>query len=502
MMRKVIFLILVISVNFNISNIAQAQNLTDYAKQKQREIAGKKQKERSMYESACQEGTLKAFNQYLSIYPKGHYVQDVRNRITELERRAEQVFYDSICRLETLQAYKDYIDKYPNGRYVDVAKKHITEIQLWNDANRIASKDAYERYISQSPFKTHFQEAEEQITILSADDDWTHCDTSSKTELERYLARHPQSRYTDRAKYHLNILKALETYQKGDKLAAFSYLDEAKKTSPLFDDALRIYNQLYEEYTSPKMLVNNDADEIIQYLKNLSPSSIYYNRISNHLAILLSSNFNASTTSIDIERALGYAKDETTRDVVLTNARIRSNKDSNRIIRKNESSSSSWLKGRVHVGIRLGVEKNTFESCLYFDGGLVLRFGKHTDLFNLLVGADFRLYTFYEFPTNPELLVNQSYINGGEILIPITAQFNILKISNSWSFYVGGGCDIHARVYDNFQFLRSSSVSFVPQLGFTSRHWDLGAHLRVFPSSPYFIYSTSSTFGIHGIFYF
>lgn len=508
MTKKIFSLLLIFCIGNNITYMVQAQTLTDYAKQRQREVAGKKQKERNLYERACKEGTLSSYNEYLNIYPKGQYSQDVRKRIANIEKKNEQVFYENICRQENIQGYKEYLEKYPNGSHVQDARDNIAEYQLWNEAKNNATKEAYECYITKSPLKMHLKEAQEQIVILSEDEDWNHCDTKSITDLEKFITLHPQSHYVERARYHLNILKAINSYSNGYKLAAFSYLDEAKRLSPLFDEALSIYKELRDEYLSPKMLLSENPDEIIEYLKDLPTSSSYYDRISNHLAILLSSRLTVSIPTEDIYKALGYARDEATIDIVLRNIRKSTSKrlsNSIELLIKDENSNfTSWIKGNILVGVKLDAEKNVYERSWAFDGGVVIKYGKYTDLFNLLVGANFRFYIFDNYPIKPALkkYAKGTYITGGQIVVPFTARFNIIDLSKSWRMYIGCACNIHNKIHDTFHILKPHSVSFEPQLGFVSRHWEIGAHFRKFARTPYFVNCRSNYIGIHSTYYF
>ena len=107
------------------SNVTYAQTLTKYAQQKQHEIAERKRMEKANYEKACQIGTLDAYNEYLSMYPKGLFVKDVKSRITTLEEVAEQSCFEVACRRQSSQALQDYIDRYPNGHFVQDAKECI-----------------------------------------------------------------------------------------------------------------------------------------------------------------------------------------------------------------------------------------------------------------------------------------------------------------------------------------------------------------------------------------
>lgn len=515
-MRKIVFILLVALQPFcsnAFSNIFVRNIIVESPQpvDKKTQIRSDLRQAKYMFERQEYTGSKKLLDRVLKLDPSNKEAKSLlekcQSKIDE-QLEMEASAYQSACQKGTIEAYQVFISNYPNGKYHQEAKNKIEDIKLWTEAKTIATKEAYENYLSFSPLRTHLREAESQINILSEEDDWSHCNTKSKADLEKYLSQHPQSKYAERAKYHLNILKANEAYTKGDKLAAFSYLEDAKKVSPLFDDELRMYNTLQDEYQSPRILISNNVDEVSQYLTNLSPSSNYYNRISNHLAVLLSSKFTATSSLADISRAMDYAKDDATRNIVKHNAdnatSSKYTKSLNQNTKKEKTDGTSWWKDRLHVGIKADVEKNVYETSWAFDGGVVLKIGKHTDLFNFLVGADFRFYIFDKFPRNVALarVAHKAYITGGQIVVPLTAKFNVLKVSDSWRLYVGGSCNIQSKIHDSFKILKPHSVSFEPQAGFTSRHWDLGAHFKIFGKTPYFINCRSNYIGIQATYYF
>ena len=69
----------------------EAQTLINYQQQKKKEVA-----EKQRYESACEKGTLEAFQEYIKLYPKGKYAVDVRNRIEDYNLWSEAVKTNTI----------------------------------------------------------------------------------------------------------------------------------------------------------------------------------------------------------------------------------------------------------------------------------------------------------------------------------------------------------------------------------------------------------------------
>lgn len=423
------------------------------------------------------------------------------NKNIEEQLKVEREAYQKACDRGTAEAFSSFVTSYPNSKYKKDAEERIAEFKLWSEARSENAKESYQRYLSESSLKLYEKEAEQRISVFfieeqkkAIEDDWNHCDIKSRENLLLFLQKYPQSKYANWAKYHLNIMDGVDAYKEGDRNMAFQYLQEAKREAPLDDDALRIYDELYRE----KTLMSTDINEIKQYMNTLSSKDPYIVLISNHLATLLAYRFNEHTTEQDVEEAYRYAKDESTKRIVYNSAAM---------VKKEISSSSdlySWWKERLLFGVKVDAEKNVYEPSWAFDGGIVFKMGKHTDLFNLSVGVDFRFYVFNKFPKKKALadVAQDAYITGGQIVIPITARFNIYHMSETWVMYVGGACNIHNRIHDSFNIQKPHSVSFEPQVGVVSRHWDVGIHFKKFAKTPYFIDCRSNYIGIHGVYYF
>ena len=74
----------------------EAQTLINYQQQIKKEVAEKQRIEKQRYESACEKGTLEAFQEYIKLYPKGKYAVDVRNRIEDYNLWSEAVKTNTI----------------------------------------------------------------------------------------------------------------------------------------------------------------------------------------------------------------------------------------------------------------------------------------------------------------------------------------------------------------------------------------------------------------------
>lgn len=123
---------------------------------KKKEVAERQRVEKQRYESACKKGTLEAFQEYIKLYPKGKYTVDVKNRI------------------------EDY--------------------NLWSEAVKTNTVEAYNHYISTSKFKSFKDKATEAITELLSVDKWKSIQSSKNiSEIEMFMKTYPKSSCIDSA---------------------------------------------------------------------------------------------------------------------------------------------------------------------------------------------------------------------------------------------------------------------------------------------------------------
>ena len=162
----------------------QAQTLIDYQQQKKKEVAERQRVEKQRYESACKKGTLEAFQEYIKLYPKGKYTVDVKNRI------------------------EDY--------------------NLWSEAVKTNTVEAYNHYISTSKFKSFKDKATEAITELLSVDKWKSIQSSKNiAEIEMFIKTYPKSSCIDSAQKRIHELKGVDFYLANDLINAYQEFNKA-----------------------------------------------------------------------------------------------------------------------------------------------------------------------------------------------------------------------------------------------------------------------------------
>lgn len=266
-MRTTLFTILMLfALSCGIN--CQAQTLKEYAKQHQKELEERQRVEKINYEKACQKGTIEAYNEYLKMYPRGKYVQEINNRIAD---------YD-----------------------------------LWEKAKSANTIDGYNEYINNSKYKSYVNQANEAIAELQSVSVWQIVKNSDKEEdVEYFMQKFPKSSCIEAAKRRIHEIKAVNYYKSGNLTKAYSEFNNAGGRNCLQDSNRILFDKCVEfhDYAS---LTNDSKQEDLKAFLEKYPKSEHYNTISNKLAISMAKNFTMFVGDYTINQALSYAKDEIT----------------------------------------------------------------------------------------------------------------------------------------------------------------------------------------------
>ena len=377
---KKIYILLIYVVCSGVFNYMSAQTLTNYAKQRNQELAERQRMEHTNYEKACKTGTLSSYKEYLSMYPKGKYVQDVRKRIAELERKEEQAFYERMCLQETKQAYLEYIKKYPNGIYLEEAKGRIEDLSLWLEAKSDNTITAYNNYLENSRNKSFSQLANEAIAELESVEEWNKIRrSSSKSLIESFILKYPKSSYISSATKRHDELLAVEFYNQGNLQHAYDKFESAGGKYLIDTENRKKYDECAEFVEYNKLSSYSRENDLSTFLKN-HPSGKYYNQVSNWLAIAKAKSLTAYSGSYQFDEAMLYAKDEETKHTV--KKYIKQAKDLYKSYerRRKARARKVWWKKNLKFGVELldfGLNNLSFSSdvAVYYNVGLCVRLG-------------------------------------------------------------------------------------------------------------------------------
>ena len=114
--------------------------------------------DREVFENAEKANTAGAFRTYLSMYPKGKFVEEARKALDD------RVFAWA-NEAETGRAYLAYLSEYPKGRHRAAAEKRVSELDREGieRARKAASAGAYRGYLFENPKGRHHAEARTRL---------------------------------------------------------------------------------------------------------------------------------------------------------------------------------------------------------------------------------------------------------------------------------------------------------------------------------------------------
>lgn len=470
-MKKVIYIVLISWFFGGMCINTNAQTLKNYVKQRNQELAERQRMEKSNYEKACNDGSLAAYNEYLSMYPNGKYVQDIKTRIAAIEKKIEQEYYKKVCNQGTIQAYNDYIKKYPNGNYVQEAKGRIEDMELWQKAKYTNTIDAYRHYLNFSKNKSFAQLANDAISDLESKEAWNNIRNSmSKSTVENFIAKYPKSSCLSEAQKRLDEILATEYYEQGDFQRALEKFDSAGGRY-LIDPSNRSKYDVCREYIDYiKLNPTSKESDLLAFL-NKYPSSKYYNKVSNMVAIEKAKKLSMYASTQSFNEALSYAKDNTTQNTVQSyiNQAKRSYSQYKKRQRHNRiMANGGYVKFGLEVfdmGVSLDTEYEDM-TIYYYNVGLSIKLGNYKAPIQFEVGIkpgvivmDDGYYdeteSSFHMPVYAKLKLNLCELWNGKFYAAGIGAYNAIKdeyLENEYS--VGGGVGLAWKKWDLFLYYK------------------------------------------------
>lgn len=417
-MRRVYSWIVCIVIYIGSSVPMEAQTLINYQQQMQKEIAERQRVEKQRYEFACMKGTLEAFQEYIRLYPKGKYATDIKNRI------------------------KDY--------------------NLWSKAVKTNTIEAYNNYIDSSKFKSFKDNAIKSITELQSIDKWKSIQSSKNiAEIELFMKTYPKSSCIAKAQRRIHELKGVDFYLSNDLLSAYQEFDKAGGKYALEQTNQSKFNEC-QEYWDYNNLTSNSPEEKLLTFLNKYPTGKYSDEISNRIAISKAKSFTFYSYDDTFNEALGYAKDETTRNLV------------NSYIKNRKRSNSQYYKQRRKARIKANGGYVQFGFELFDFGANITSNDLHLIYYN--IGASVKLGNFrspvqLEIGIKPGVvLYSDDYADetNTEFQLPAYAKLkiNICNAGRNSKFYIAG------LGYYNIVNKLENQFSVGVGTGFAWKHWD------------------------------
>ena len=265
---RTVTLLLLLSLH----SVLNAQKLTDYAKQRKQELIEMQKIEKQHYDNACKKGTLEAFQEYVKMYPKGIYIKDICERITDFD--------------------------------------------MWNSAKARNTKESYTYYLNNSKYQSFKSNANSAIAELNSIEKWNSLKTNGNIEgIQNFLQEYPTSSCMPQAKKRIHELKAINLYNGNEYLLAYNEFIAAGGKNELVSSSIFMFDKCVEAYDYSK-LSSYSKEVDLQVFLSKYPNSKKFDEVSNWLAISKAKSLNMYSGAYSYNDALNFAKDESTRNFV------------------------------------------------------------------------------------------------------------------------------------------------------------------------------------------
>lgn len=419
---------LVICIGSNVS--MEAQTLINYQQQKQKEIAERQRVEKQKYESACKKGTLEAFQEYIKLYPKGKYATDVKNRI------------------------EDY--------------------NQWSEAVKTNTIEAYNNYIDSSKFKSFKENAIEAITELQSVDKWKSIQSSKNiAEIEMFMKTYPKSSCINSAQKRIHELNGVDFYLANDLINAYQEFNKAGGKYTLEQVNQSKFDECQEYWDYNNLTSYSTEEKLLSFLRKY-PSGKYSNEISNRIAISKAKSFTMYSGDITFNEALGYAKDETTKNLVkrYVESSKRAYSQHKKQMRKARVKANG---GYVQFGLELldfgwnGISPDRYLNVGYYNIGASVKFGNNKAPVQFEIGIKPGLI-FYNYADEDDSYYDSDYETHTKFHLPAYAKLkiNLCNIGSSSKLYIAGLGFYNIVRNDELE----NQFSVGGGAGFAWKHWD------------------------------
>lgn len=431
MILRGLHILLFMTIVFGYSEVATAQTLTKYVKQKQQEVAKMQRIEKQKYNQACQKGTLEAF--------------------------------------------KEYLKAYPTGKYIDDMKKRIEDYDLWSKAISENTIFAYNQYLSNSKYKSFKDKAEAAIEELYSKNEWSNVKNSTSiSDIEKFMSAYPNSSFISDAKKRKHELLAVSLYTSGNIQDALREFNEAGGRESLQYANRVLYDKCKEFYDYSQLTSNSKESEFESFLKAY-PNSEYSNEISNRLALVKAKELNMFSSEDSFGSVLAYAKDKMTKNLVqgyIDSAKRSYRKYKRRQRHDRVMSNGGYVKLGLEIldfgiaGITTGPEE---QKTMYCNLGISVKFGNYKAPIQFEVGIkpgycvankyqdedyyyDYKeISEFFYMPIQAKLKVNLNDTGDGVYYVAGLVTYNLVRDEDFVNEYsVGCGVGVAWKKWDWF----------------------------------------------------
>lgn len=195
-------------------------------------------------------------------------------------------------------------------------RNRIEDYNLWSEAVKTNTIEAYNNYIATSKFKSFKDKANEAIKELQSKEKWESLKTSNSiSEIEMFIKTYPKSSCVDKAQKRIHELKGVNCYLANDLLNAYQEFNKAGGKFALEQANQSKFDECQEYWDYDNLTTYSTEEKLLEFLRKY-PSGKYSDEVSNRVAISKARSLTMYSGNYSFNEALGFAKDETTRNIV------------------------------------------------------------------------------------------------------------------------------------------------------------------------------------------
>ncbi|NRR91594.1 hypothetical protein HSX10_08480 [Winogradskyella undariae] len=180
-----------------------------------------------MYNTAITNGSVDQIRAYINKYPKSEEVGRVKLALEEKETQ----YYNTALKMDTVKYYEDYLDLFPRGVYkVQVnSKLNIAkEVESYNKVKTSSSIDFIEGHLKIYPQSEHKEEILERLEALMINEANTEFKNESNLLAQRsyndYLRKFPEGKHVQTTNDNLDIIqKRIDKQNRIDNITSANY---------------------------------------------------------------------------------------------------------------------------------------------------------------------------------------------------------------------------------------------------------------------------------------
>ena len=311
----------------------------------------------------------------------------------------------------------------------------------------------------------HALEADEFTPENIEEDKWnTATYIATKEAFNSYISEFPSGKYVNEAKGKVKLLEAFEAEGKGDHYAALSALDKAENHIPLTKEAMDLRAQAEEGIAYDRFANEENREEKIRHgmdFVNTYLSSSRRSEVSDQVAYLLASSpmYLAGTSA---EIMLTYATTEKTREYVMKQTRQFA-----KVKHRRNRKSGLGFNGGIGVSLETPVE--LFRPV--YGGHIFYSIGDYRNFMNFEMGVKYRYWSFVNVQDASD------DFDFHQLRLLVAPKFNLVRQKKS-PFYMyvapeasyGYPIDMHAtRMYE------ANSLTFGGRVGVGYGRFELAA---------------------------